>query len=111
MVMSPSRRAAGMPCAARPDATVAARMPAGILMFAPVLSPLFLPHAGSTGRPAGSVHLVEELDDAARERVFRPDHEQLLVQDELLEDLRAVPQVIHRGTDVRTHGLAHQRIG
>src|SRR4029077_13100985 len=53
-------------------------------------------------------HPIEELDDAGLQRVFGADDEQALVLDQLLEQLRAMAQVIRRGADVGPHGLLDQ---
>lgn len=51
---------------------------------------------------------VEKLDDPGFERVLGAHNKQPVRLDELLEDLRSVPQVVRRGADVRAHGLPHQ---
>src|SRR5262249_56108726 len=55
-------------------------------------------------------HAIEEGNHTGLERVLRTDHEQPVVLDELLEQLRAVAQVIGRHADVGAHGLLLQSL-
>ena len=66
---------------------------------------------GSRPGLAGRGNTVEELDDAGLERVLGADDDQAVVCDQLLEDLRAMAQVVRRDADVRAHGLLHQGLG
>ena len=50
-------------------------------------------------------HAVEEIDHTSLERVFRTDHEESVVLDELFEHFRAVAQVVGRHADIGAHRL------
>src|SRR5882724_8981772 len=51
---------------------------------------------------------IEKIDDAAFQRILRADDEQPLVANELLDDFRPVPQVIHGGANIRADCLMDQ---
>src|ERR1035437_6151458 len=54
--------------------------------------------------------LAEELDDSGLHGILRADDHETVLPDELLEHLRPMPQMIHRGLDVRACRLLHERI-
>src|SRR6185436_15075170 len=45
----------------------------------------------------------EEIDDSGPKRVLRPDHHEPVARDQLLEDLRAVLELVRRGSNVGSH--------
>jgi hypothetical protein len=53
---------------------------------------------------------VEEVHHTRLERVLRADHHELAVVDHLLEQRRAVPQVVGGRPHVRAHRLTHESL-
>ena len=53
---------------------------------------------------------VEEVHDARFQGILRPDHHEALVLDELLEDLRPVPQLVGGHADVGPHCVMDQHV-
>ncbi len=52
---------------------------------------------------------IEEFNDASVQRVLGTDHEEAIVPDQLLENIRAMSQMVHRNADVGPNSLPHQR--
>ena len=53
---------------------------------------------------------IKKINLAGFEGIFGTDDEQALVLDELLKNLRAVAQLVHRHANIRSAGLANQLI-
>ena len=56
------------------------------------------------------ITVLEELDNSRLERVFRADDQQPGLPDQPLQQLRAVPQMVHRHADIGSNRLAHERV-
>src|SRR5687768_15774678 len=67
------------------------------------------PRAYRESPPSPRRHL-EEIHDPGLERILCTDDEQAIIPDQLLEELRPMPQVIDRSPDVRAHRLLDERV-
>ena len=56
------------------------------------------------------LHSIKEVDDARFERVLGADDDEALLLNQLLQDIRAVPQLAGGDADVGAHGLPHERL-
>ena len=52
----------------------------------------------------------QKLDQTGFQGVLCPHHSKSLILNQLLEYLRPMPQVIHRGADIRPDSLGYQRL-
>ncbi len=65
---------------------------------------------GTRARSTSDGFAVEKIHHSGFHRILGADHQEPVVADQLLQDVRAVPQLADRSGDVGPHRLSHQRL-